>query len=74
MPAPTRSTASPVVATEGVTDHLHEEFGGVPRAVLEEEVAVAERELDGQVPAGSADEMLHRLVACRLRQRATGGA
>jgi hypothetical protein len=63
MPA-TRST---------LADQLRAEFAGVPRAVLDAEITVAERELAGQVPAGSLAELLHRLVAWRLRQRAQGG-
>ncbi|WP_214401098.1 hypothetical protein [Pseudonocardia lacus] len=59
-------------ATRDVAECLREEFAGVPRAVLEAEIGDAERELDGQVPAGSMAELLHRLVACRLRQRSQG--
>jgi hypothetical protein len=44
------------------------------RAVVEAEVERAERELRGQVPPGALEEMLHRLVRCRLRQRARGRA
>lgn len=56
-----------------LVDRLAEEMGGVlPRTVVEAEVAAAERELDGQVPAGALEEMLHRLVVYRLMLRASG--
>lgn len=38
-------------------------------AVVESELLRAERELDGQVPAGAREELMHRLVDCRLRTR-----
>lgn len=54
-----------------LADDLGEQFAAtLPRAVVEAEVATAERELTGQVPEGSLAELLHRLVVCRLRQRA----
>ena len=52
------------------SERLAVEFTGVlPRAAIDAEVRVAELELRGQVPAGSLDEMLHRLAGHRLRER-----
>jgi hypothetical protein len=57
-----------------VADRLAAEFEGViPHALVDVEVGVAELELRGQVPAGSLDEMIHRLVEHRLRERAAAG-
>lgn len=54
-----------------VADRLAMEFEGVhPQVAVDVEVGVAELELRGQVPAGSLDEMVHRLAAHRLRERA----
>lgn len=46
----------------------------LPRSVVEAETRLAQEELDGQVPEGAVRELLHRLVECRLRQRAGGSA
>ncbi|MCO1661202.1 hypothetical protein [Pseudonocardia humida] len=63
----------PTTTARELIEHLSEEFAAaLPRAVVEAEVATAERELRGQVPDGAVAEMLHRLVDCRLRQRAQG--
>jgi hypothetical protein len=68
MPAPTTTAGE-------LTEHLSEEFAAaLPREVVEAEVAAAERELRGQVPEGAVAELLHRLVECRLRQRARGAS
>jgi hypothetical protein len=54
-----------------VADRLAVEFEGVlPQVAVDGEVRVAELELQGQVPAGSLDEMVHHLAAHRLRERA----
>lgn len=51
-----------------VTRRLTEEFAGlVPDDIVRLEVAIAARELRGQVPSGSLAEMLHRLAEHRLR-------
>jgi hypothetical protein len=57
-----------------VVRQLAVEFDGVlsPFAVAAEVIA-AEAELRGQVPPGSLDEMLHRLVGQRLRELAGAG-
>jgi hypothetical protein len=66
MPAPTATGRE-------LTEQLSREFAAtLPRTVVEAEVTTAERELHGQVPAGSVAELLHRLVMCRLRQRVQG--
>ncbi|WP_300017427.1 hypothetical protein [Pseudonocardia sp.] len=58
----------PTTGRRGVTRALTEEFAGlVPPDVVGSEVAAAARELRGQVPEGSLDEMLHRLASYRLR-------
>lgn len=58
----------PVVDRSEVTRRLTEEFSGlVPADVVRREVAVAAKELRGQVPAGALAEMLHRLASYRLR-------
>jgi hypothetical protein len=50
-----------------VVERVVAEFAGLwPRQVVEAEVAAADRELRGQVPAGAMDELLYRLVAARL--------
>lgn len=60
-------------ATAELTEHLSREFApALAREVVAAEVAMAERELDGQIPAGAVDELLHRLVVCRLRLRTEG--
>jgi hypothetical protein len=52
-----------------VVRQLTLEFAGVlPPFAIAAEVVAAESELRGQVPGGSLDEMLHRLVAQRLRE------
>ena len=57
-----------------VTEHLAVQFDGLhPRATVEAEVEAAELELRGQVPPGSLDELIHRLVEHRLRERARAG-
>jgi hypothetical protein len=54
-----------------VADRLAAEFEGVlPQVAVDVEVRAAELELRGQVPAGSLDEMVHRLAAHRLHERA----
>ena len=54
---------------------LAEEFVELlPRSVVEAEIRLAQEELAGQVPDGAVDELLHRLVECRLQQRARGSA
>ena len=54
---------------------LSREFVGLlPRSVVDAEIRVAQEELAGQVPDGAVGELLHRLVECRLRQRARGSA
>ncbi len=68
---------SPIGAGD-LTDDLAARFATtLPRWVVEAEVAVAERELRGQIPDGALAELLHRLVDVRLRQRTahprTGG-
>lgn len=68
---------STVASTRGGADRvvglLGREFAGVlPATVVRHEVEVAERELSGQVPAGALEELMHRLAAQRLRQRAGG--
>ncbi|MFD2416804.1 hypothetical protein [Amycolatopsis pigmentata] len=53
----------------GVAEQLAREFGkSVPRADIEEVVATARRDLDGQVPPHALDELLHRLAHYRLSQ------
>lgn len=52
---------------DAVVERLVAEFADLrPRAVVEAEVAEADRELRGQVPEGAMAELLHRLVAARL--------
>ena len=64
---------APIAMVREVTEQLSGEFAAtLPRAVVAAEVATAERELRGRVPAGSVAELLHRLVLCRLRQRVQG--
>lgn len=46
----------------------------LPRTVVEAEIRLAREELSGQVPDGAVGELLHRLVECRLQQRARGSA
>jgi hypothetical protein len=54
-----------------IADRLAAEFEGVlPQIAVDVEVRAAELELRGQVPAGSLDEMVHRLAAHRLHERA----
>jgi hypothetical protein len=61
----------PISRATRIAAHLTAEFDGVlPRAVVEAEVKAAEYELRGQVPPGSLDELLHRLAAYRLHERA----
>jgi hypothetical protein len=63
----------PSSATVQLTEDLSREFvPTVARDVVEDEVATAARELQGQVPPGSTEELLHRLVTWRLRQRIEG--
>lgn len=45
--------------------------GFLPDPVVEAAVAKAAGELRGQVPPGAFDELLHRLVAYRLRELAS---
>ncbi len=53
-----------------VVDLLTAQFAGVlPGAAVIDEVALAERDLAGQVPAGALEELTHRLAGQRLRQR-----
>jgi hypothetical protein len=53
---------------QALTERLAEAYAGRhARAVVESEVARAEQELRGQVPAGAREELLHRLADCRLR-------
>jgi hypothetical protein len=60
-------------ATAELTEHFNREFTPeLDPDVVEAEVATAERELRGQVPPGSLEELMHRLVGWRLRQRAGG--
>ena len=56
-----------------VAEELATRFGGrlSPQVVLEE-VATAEHELRGQVPAGALRELVHRLAAFRLAERYPG--
>jgi hypothetical protein len=54
---------------DDVAEELATRFGGTlrPQVVLEE-VATAERELRGQVPADAMSELVHRLAAIRLAE------
>lgn len=52
---------------------VRELHGRVPADTVAAEIDTAERELRGQVPAGALDEMVHRLVAYRLRGASTSG-
>jgi hypothetical protein len=64
----------PVARPSDVLEQLEVEFAGiVPPAAVGAVVRAAERELRGQVPPGSLDEMLHRLAGHRLRERAGAG-
>ena len=64
MHAPARGLEPDLAA---VVERLVAEFADQrPREEVEAEVAAADRELRGQVPAGAMAEMLHRLVAARL--------
>jgi len=57
-----------------VAEYLALEFDGLlSQVAVEAEVEAAELELRGQVPAGSLEEMLHRLAGQRLRERAGAG-
>lgn len=57
-----------------VVDLLTAQFTGVlPGTAVIDEVALAERELTGQVPAGALEELTHRLAGQRLRQRCRAG-
>jgi hypothetical protein len=68
MPA---SGHPPISHATQVAEHLTAEFGGVlPQVVVEAEVEAAEQELRGQVHPESLDELLHRLAAYRLHERA----
>lgn len=64
MQGPTRA----VIARQ-----LAQEFDGLSPAAVEAMVEEAAAELRGQVPAGSLDEMLHRLARYRLRETAEAG-
>ncbi|HYH30439.1 MAG TPA: hypothetical protein VD903_08645 [Pseudonocardia sp.] len=57
-----------------IATRLALEYAGVlsPGAVAAE-VRAAERDLLGQVPAGSLDELLHRLAGQRLAERVGAG-
>lgn len=60
-----------------VCEMLVTEFAGrLDERIVRFEVASAERELRGQVPPGSVEEMAHRLATQRLHQRcqATGAS
>jgi hypothetical protein len=57
-----------------VAEQLAREFGEtVTRTDIDEVVRVARRDLDGQVPPHSLDELLHRLAHYRLSQLSPAG-
>lgn len=61
---------SPTGTLGQVCEMLVREFVGcLDERTVRFEVSSAERELRGQVPPGSVEEMAHRLAAHRLRQR-----
>ncbi|HXV92678.1 MAG TPA: hypothetical protein VD813_05230 [Pseudonocardia sp.] len=61
---------SPHGRARAVAVRLAADFDGVlPLGTVEAEVEAAERELRGQIPPGSLDEMLHRLAGQRLAER-----
>lgn len=60
---------------DDISERLAAEFDGVVSpAAVRAVVRAAELELRGQVPAGSLDEMLHRLAGYRLREQGGEGA
>jgi hypothetical protein len=56
-----------------IARQLAQEFDGLSTAAVEAEVEEAAAELRGQVPAGSFDELVHRLAGYRLRETAEAG-
>jgi hypothetical protein len=65
-----RRPLSPAGRRSELTRRLAVEYDGVlPQVTVEAEVRAAETELRGQVPAGSLDEMIHRLAGYRLAER-----
>jgi hypothetical protein len=57
-------------ADEGVSRQLVARFGdAVGKRVILREIATAEGELRGQVPAAAMNEFVHRLAAIRLLER-----
>ena len=58
---------------DAIARQLAAEFDGIAPAAVEAEVEEAAAELRGQVPAGSLDEMVHRLAGYRLRETVEAG-
>jgi hypothetical protein len=57
-------------AEEGVSKQLVARFGNtIGTRVILREIATAESELRGQVPAAAMSEFVHRLAAIRLAER-----
>ena len=62
--------ASPTEAVAEVASELVAEFRGLlPADVVQTEIAMADRELCGQILPAALAELLHRLARYRLEQR-----